>query len=73
MRNEVNRADYECLMDNYVYKYQNDLKIIGNALADVIELQKMKPDNAQLLMQAYSDLVYTAIAEIGTAIDAFYP
>ena len=66
-------TNYATLMDEYIYKYQIDLKVIGNACADVIELQKMDFENANQLMQAYVDLVYCAIAEIGTAIDSFYP
>lgn len=64
---------YEDLMDNYVHKYQADLKTIGDACVDIIELKKMGWEETNLLMQSYVNITYCAISEIGSAIDSFYP
>ena len=60
------------IKDEYVYKYQAALKIVGDACVDVIELQRMDFNKSNALMQAYVDLVYCAIAEIGPAVDSFF-
>lgn len=64
---------YEIIVDEYVYKYQADLKRIGDACVDIIELKNLNNEEANLLMQSYVDLVYCAIAEIGSAIDSYMP
>ena len=59
------------LLDNFVYKYQESLRVIGSTLAAY--LHDYKGEDAEKIMLAYKDVVYCTISEIGTAIDSYWP
>ena len=63
-------SDYAYYVDNFVYKYQEALKTIGNACVDVSD--KYDPAQNEHLFQSYVHLVDAAFEVIAMAAESFF-